>query len=397
MLEQLEISEKKNRHFISSIKEGYYEINLKGDYEYVNIALCDILGFNIEEIYNINVRNQVDNDTKALFIKTFQKLVEKEEDGITIYYNFTKKNGDRIYLENTIYLRYDENGEIIGFTGLMRDQTKKKAMDDFMEELSEFLESEVQERTKELQESLKEKQKYLDEIIKSSQFKTNFMATMSHELRTPLNAIIGFTDLLLERMLGTISDLQEDYILDIKSSAELQLEMINGILDISKIEAGQINLDIQEFSLNYVLESVISSFKIQLDEKKLLLTKSNFNKDVKIKADPVRFKEIISNLLSNAIKYTIEGTIGIIFQETEQEWIFKIKDTGIGIAEEDHDLIFKEFKRVESDYVKSIQGSGLGLSLIKRLINLHGGNIWFESQLGKGSTFTFAIPKNREN
>ncbi|MFX1237703.1 MAG: sensor histidine kinase, partial [Promethearchaeota archaeon] len=123
--------------------------------------------------------------------------------------------------------------------------------------------------------------------------------------------------------------------------------------------------------------------------------KIGLDSEIFIYADPVRIKEIFSNLISNALKYTIKGWIKIICQENDKDWIFKIQDTGIGIAEKDHALIFKEFKRVDSPYVKSVQGTGLGLSLIKRLIHLHRGEIWFESELDKGSTFIFNIPKEK--
>ncbi|MFW9990256.1 MAG: PocR ligand-binding domain-containing protein, partial [Candidatus Odinarchaeota archaeon] len=240
---------------------------------------------------------------------------------------------------------------------------------------------------------LQEKELFLKEILKSSQFKTQFLATMSHELRTPLNAIIGFTDLLLEDLLGPITEVQREYIKDIKSSADYQFEMIQKILDISQIESGQISLDLKYFSLKSIIDQIISNFKLMLDKKKIEMIVVGLENDFDIYADPIRFKEIIFNLISNAIKYTIKGEIRLIIEENSKYWIFKVKDTGIGIDEKDFDIIFEEFKRVDSPYVLSVPGTGLGLSLIKRLIILHGGNIEFESKIGVGSTFSFRIPK----
>ncbi|MFX1398793.1 MAG: PAS domain S-box protein [Promethearchaeota archaeon] len=393
--EKLRRSESKYLSVIENIKEGYFESTLGARCTYCNDACCDMLGYTREEIYRLTMRDQYDEETKKFVFKAYQELYEEEKDGINIEYEFKKKDGTKIYLETSVYLKYNQKGKKVGFFGLIRDNTKRKAIEDFMEELNDFLEAEVDLRTQELQEALKEKQKYLDEILKSSQFKTNFMATMSHELRTPLNAIIGFTDLLLEGLLGPVTEVQMEYIADIKSSSEHQLDMINGILDISKIEAGQINLSKNLFSLNSIIEQVISSYRIQINKKGLEVSKIGLDSEIFIYADPVRIKEIFSNLISNALKYTIKGWIKIICQENDKDWIFKIQDTGIGIAEKDHALIFKEFKRVDSPYVKSVQGTGLGLSLIKRLIHLHRGEIWFESELDKGSTFIFNIPKEK--
>jgi signal transduction histidine kinase len=217
---------------------------------------------------------------------------------------------------------------------------------------------------------------------------------MSHELRTPLNAIIGFTELLLEGTFGELNATQLEYLEDIKDSAEYQYDMISSILDISKIESGQVKLNLQKFSLNSIIDQVKSSLKPLYKNKNLEFEVEGLDRDLEIYADPIRFKEILLNLLTNAIKFTIEGYVKLIIKEFYDRWIFKIRDTGIGIARKDFDLIFKEFKRVESSYVKSTQGTGLGLSLTKRLVNLHGGQITFSSVLGVGTTFTFFIPKN---
>lgn len=222
------------------------------------------------------------------------------------------------------------------------------------------------------------------------------MATMSHELRTPLNAIIGFADLLLENVYGQLTEDQREFISDIKSSAEHQFDMIKHILDISKIESGQISLNIQKFSLNNMVEQIKSSLKPLINKKEIKVKIKGLEEEKFIFADPIRFKEILLNLLSNAIKFTIEGKITLTVKEEYNYWLFKINDTGIGIARKDFPLIFKEFKRVDSTYVRSVPGTGLGLSLTKRLIELHGGDISFTSILGAGSTFTYSISKKLE-
>jgi len=254
----------------------------------------------------------------------------------------------------------------------------------------------VVDRTKELQKALEDQKLYMDEIIKSSQFKSEFLATMSHELRTPLNAIIGFADLLLEGIYGELNDKQLEYLEDIRSSAQYQFEMIKQILDITKIESGKLILNKERFSLKNIINQVISTLKPLYSKKGLKIKIEGLDSDKEIYADPIRFKEIMINLVCNAIKFTLEGQITLKMNENINNWIFKIRDTGIGIAQIDFDLIFKEFKRVESPYVRSISGSGLGLSLSKRLVELHGGNINFTSTEGKGTTFIFTLPKDEK-
>lgn len=233
----------------------------------------------------------------------------------------------------------------------------------------------------------------ITKIVKSSQFKTEFLATMSHELRTPLNAIIGFTDLLLEGTYGELNEEQLDFLNDIKSSAEHQFEMIKDILDISKIEAGQLSLKKSKFSLNTLIEQVNSTLKPLYLKKKLAFKVKGLDYEREIQGDPIRIKEILYNLLSNAIKFTLAGQVTFDIKENSKEYIFLVRDTGIGIAKKDFELMFKEFKRVDSPFVRSVPGTGLGLSLTKRLVELHGGEISFTSVLGKGTDFIFTIPK----
>lgn len=247
--------------------------------------------------------------------------------------------------------------------------------------LNSYLEELVNLRTRELEQI--------------SQFKTEFLSRMSHELRTPLNVIIGFTDILLENLYGEVNEEQRKFLKNISSSSTDLLDLINDILDISRIESGKIKLFLTEISLNDMLFQIKSSVKPLYKDKKLKFKILGINHNQKVMADPIRFKEILYNLISNAIKYTIKGEITLKFSETKEYWNFEVKDTGIGIAEKHYPLLFRDFQRIDSGYVKSIPGTGLGLSLTKRLVNLHGGNIWFTSELGKGTIFTFTLPKNK--
>jgi len=242
-------------------------------------------------------------------------------------------------------------------------------------------------------ETFEQQRKYQDQILKSSQFKTDFMASMSHELRTPLNSVIGFTDVMLERISGELNEEQEKYLTNVKSSALHLLDLINDVLDIAKIESGKIELRIEDVNLSQIINQINTMIKPIYEKKNLKFEVPKFDKKKIIQVDRLRFKEILFNLLSNAVKYTKEGKVSLEFSESEKYWKFDVVDTGIGIKEEDFDMVFQDFKRITSVYGATIEGTGLGLSLTKRLIEFHGGDISFTSVFGEGSTFTFTIPK----
>ena len=277
---------------------------------------------------------------------------------------------------------------------VLRDITERKILEKELHQLNEELELRVKERTKELNKALEQQKLYQEQLLKSSQFKSEFMASMSHELRTPLNSIIGFTDVILERISGEINEEQDKYLSNVKTSALLLLDLINDVLDIAKIEAGKVELQIENIILSNIINQINTMLKPTYEKKNLTFEIQKFDKEKVIRVDRLRFKEILFNLLSNAVKYTKEGKVKLEFSENEKYWKFNVIDTGIGIKEKDFDLIFQDFKRIRSVNVASIEGTGLGLSLTKKLVELHGGNISFTSNWEKGSTFTFTIPKN---
>jgi len=216
---------------------------------------------------------------------------------------------------------------------------------------------------------------------------------MSHELRTPLNAIIGFTSLLLDKNYGPLNKNQIDFLTDVSSEANHLKSLIDTILDLSFIDMGKIKLSIETFKLLPILDEIGSIVNHLFIKKGIKLNLIDIEENTHIKADPLRFKQILYNLIDNAIKFTEQGQISLRCEVKESFWEFQIQDTGIGIAEKDYDIVFKEFGRIENDKRKPISGSGIGLALTKRLIELHSGEIWFESEIGKGTTFFFSIPK----
>ena len=255
-----------------------------------------------------------------------------------------------------------------------------------LQDLNILLERRVAERTDELQ-------KANIALEKANRLKSEFLATMSHELRTPLNSIIGFAEVLKDEVVGTISAEQKEYLSDIHGSGQHLLNMINSILDLSKIEAGKLELHYEEFPVKEAINEVLNTI-IGFSNKKGIRINTHIHEDVpSITVDKVKFKQIMFNLLSNAVKFTPEnGRVTINASLMNQHVQIAVSDTGIGIKSEDMDKIFEAFRQVDASYARRYEGTGLGLTLTKRLVELHGGKIWVISEFGKGSTFTFTLP-----
>jgi len=229
----------------------------------------------------------------------------------------------------------------------------------------------------------------------ASRAKSEFLSTMSHELRTPLNAIIGFSELLKAQSFGTLNEKQKDYINDVWESGRYLLSLINDILDLSKVEAGKMGLELDEFDLQTVLPNCLVMIRERVLYRGIEVS-MNIDKDIgSIVADERKLKQIIYNLLSNAIKFTPEnGHIGLeVKRKNDKEILFSVWDNGIGIEEKDKAKIFQEFTRIDSSYSRKSEGTGLGLALTRKFVELHGGKIWFESQgKDKGTRFSFILP-----
>jgi signal transduction histidine kinase len=227
----------------------------------------------------------------------------------------------------------------------------------------------------------------------ANRHKSEFLANMSHELRTPLNAIIGFSEVLNERYFGELNEKQEEYVRDIHVSGRHLLSLINDILDLSKVEAGRMELDLSQFELKDAIESALTLVKERAQRSGIRLGFEIAAGLGKIRADERKVKQILLNLLSNAVKFTPSGgTVSISARRNGTTAEIAVADTGPGIAVEDHAAVFEEFKQVGGDSARKAEGTGLGMPLAKRFAELHGGGIRLESAPGKGSTFTFCLP-----
>jgi signal transduction histidine kinase len=249
------------------------------------------------------------------------------------------------------------------------------------------LEQQVAERTHELGEAI-------TQLEATSRHKSDFLANMSHELRTPLNAIIGFSEVLLERMFGEINAKQKEYLQDILSSGRHLLSLINDILDISKVEAGRMELQLAPMDLRFVLQNAVSLVRERATRQGINVALDVDDSVGTIEADERRVKQILLNLLSNALKFTpAGGRVMLTAVRIDDAVQISVRDTGIGIRSEDRDRIFEEFQQAGPG--KAVEGTGLGLALAKRFIEMHGGRIWVESTVGAGSEFTFTLPLER--
>ena len=232
------------------------------------------------------------------------------------------------------------------------------------------------------------------QIEAANRHKSEFLANMSHELRTPLNAIIGFSEVLQERLFGELNEKQAEYTSDILTSGQHLLSLINEILDLSKVEAGRMELELASFDLPLAIDNARTFVRERAVKHGITLDVDVDHRLGEYVGDERKIKQILLNLLSNAVKFTPEGgRISIIANKTENGAEISVSDTGIGIPPAEQPTIFEEFRQVGGEYAHKKEGTGLGLTLAKKFVELHGGKIWVESEVGKGSTFSFTLPE----
>jgi signal transduction histidine kinase len=274
-------------------------------------------------------------------------------------------------------------------SAFIRDVTERKQAEEKIRSLNESFREELSAKNLELESRNRE-------VERANQLKSEFLSSMSHELRTPLHTIIGFADLLAEEMKGPLNQTQKRFVEHIQRDSRHLLELINDILDLSKIEAGRLELRLESFNSSGIIQEALSGLRPLATNKSITITE-DLAPSLWITADPLRFKEILYNLISNAIKFTAEGgQITVQSADRSEEAFFCVSDTGVGVPQSKQEAIFEKFSQLGPTTRGVREGTGLGLPITKHLVELHGGRLWVESQVGVGSKFQFVLPHEAE-
>lgn len=298
-----------------------------------------------------------------------------------------------IYLEVTTSPIFDIHGNVASCVHIMKDISERKHAQRTMHEAYGRLEEKVQLRTEELKNSLYRLEEANIKFREREQLKSKFISSMSHELRTPLNGILGFTELLKSTYYGPLNERQMEYVKQIENCGKHQLSLVNNLLEIHKIDAGEMKLSLQKVYLNDCIEQTLAMTASQMQQKFLILETTLDPEIRSVIADISKLREIVLNLLSNAMKFTPKNGLIRVSTKLKNEVVYvSISDTGIGIEAENLEKIFSEFFQADHIRDEALGGTGIGLAITKRLVELHGGSIWVESEPGCGSTFIFTLP-----
>jgi PAS domain S-box-containing protein len=368
-----------NRDFLDSVIENIPVMVFIKDAETLRIVrvnnACELVtGYSRDELIGKSDFDFFPQEQASWFIARDRKALEKGElVDIPVEKIQTRHLGERILYTQKIPL-FGADGRPAYLLGLSEDVTERLLYQDQIELKNQQLEQRNRE------------------VVRANRLKSQFLASMSHELRTPLNAILGFSELLLDQTAGPLGEKQKRWVDFIQKGGRHLLQLINDILDLSKIEAGQVELNVERFLVEVAIPEVVSNIRPLLMEKKISLT-SRIEPELFVLADRVRFKQILYNLLSNAVKFTpTAGQIAIEAARSGDQVRFELIDNGIGIDPQHQHIIFEEFRQVESPDGAVKEGTGLGLAITRRLVEQHGGKIAVESELGKGAKFTFTLP-----
>jgi PAS domain S-box-containing protein len=376
-------AERRFRELLEAAPDSIIEVDREGRIVILNRVTEKMFGYSREELLGQSVEILIPEELRAMHTEhraRYSSHPTTRPMGTGLILNGRRKDGTRFPVEISLSPVNSPDGSRV--TAIIRDITERKQVEDRLRSIQENYMRELESRNR--------------EIERADRLKTEFLASMSHELRTPLHTVIGFAELLAEESQGALNDKQKRFIHHIQKDSLHLLELINDILDLSKIEAGRLELRPEAFDINAVLEDALSSIRPQLEAKSIALETSVII-DAALFADRLRFKQIVYNLLSNAVKFTPEnGRVRIDAVENGDFAEIAVTDTGMGIPVEEHASIFDKFHQVSATTRGVREGTGLGLAITKRLVEQHGGRIWLWSEPGKGSRFTFTIPIARQ-
>ncbi|HSR33689.1 MAG TPA: ATP-binding protein [Anaerolineae bacterium] len=387
-------SEEKFRRLFEDSRDTIFVTTPGGDILDVNPAGSGLFGYSREEMTDVNAWDlYVDPEDRL----GFQQEIEQQGMVRDFEVKFRRKDGTEIDCLMTATIRRGEDGEVLSYQGIIRNVTEHKRAERLLAEYSRTLEHEVEQRTAELAQMTREAQAARTAAEDASRAKSTFLANMSHELRTPLNAIIGYSEILTE-------DFQEDEELEdfipdlqrIRAAGKHLLSLIDDILDLSKIEAGKMEIHLETFEVSRLISDVVSTVQPLVETNGNRLIVQQPGELGSMYTDLTKVRQSLFNLFSNAAKFTEEGTITLeVARETVEgsDWVsFRVRDTGIGMTEEQVGKLFQVFSQADTSTARKYGGTGLGLAVTKRFCQMMGGDISVESELGVGSVFTIRLP-----
>ncbi len=374
------------RDLSEAAPDAIFEVDQDGVIILLNVAAEAMFGYTREELLGQLVEELIPQAARAAHLQHRARYAHHPSVrpmGVGLELLAKRKDGTTFPVEISLSpIRSAQGSRVIA---IVRDITTRKKS-----------EAEINALQLQFTASLAEANRQLEirnrEVERMNRLKSEFLASMSHELRTPLHTIIGFSDLLAEEMKGPLNDTQKRFVEHIRNDSRHLLELISDTLDLSKIEAGRLTLNKEEFTVSDAIGGWIEKLRPLANQKRQTLIE-HYAPNLRVFADPLRLKEVIYNLVSNAIKFTPDlGTITIEARPSLGQTIFRVTDTGIGIPAAEHDAIFDKFYQLGSTTKGVREGTGLGLAITKNLVEMHGGQICVRSEPGSGSTFEFAIP-----
>ena len=378
--------EKRFRELLEAAPDAIMQVDADGRIILLNRVTEDMFGYTRDELLGQPVEVLIPQELHARHVQHrahYRQNPLTRTMGSGLALEGIRKNGSRFPVE--ISLSPSDSAEGFRVTAIIRDTTERRTAEESLRKVRE-------EYTQQLAEANAELEMTNRELERANRLKSEFLASMSHELRTPLHTIIGFSELLGEELEGPLNEKQHRFIQHIHKDSLHLLELINDVLDISKIEADRLELRPEAFDFTALLAESLASVR-SLAEAKSHILESASNVPRAVEADRLRIKQVLVNLLSNAIKFTPEGgRIGVDARVQGSAVVVSVSDTGIGIPPEEHESIFDKFHQVGATTKGVREGTGLGLAITKRLVEQHGGSISVQSKPRQGSTFVFTLP-----
>ena len=362
-------SQNNYRKIIDESISTIFTTNVNGELTYINPSAKGLTGFSADELFDKKFTELIREDWQSRVQQFYYHQYQERKLETALEFPIITKSGEEKWVEQLASLLIDDDQRVVGFQSIVYDVSERKKVE---KEL--FMAKQLAEE--------------------ASQLKSEFLANMSHELRTPLNSVIGFSNVLLKKNEKILDDMDRNYLDRILANGTHLLDLINDVLDLSKIEAGRVELEIVDLSLKNMIGDIITQLEGQVQDKDFKLETQIPAEIANIQADPGKLKQVILNLLSNAIKFTSEGSITVRIQtdaETSHPTLISVRDTGIGIPEDRLDAVFEEFQQVDYSTARKFGGTGLGLAISKSLCELMGYELQVESQVGIGSVFSIQL------